>query len=105
MRTYTKSLNTSGVNEQYQVAQTVNSVLNGKTNNVNDVTLTASSATTTLTNPLITPDSHISFTPLTANAAAALAGLYVSARGAGTATLTHANNAQVDKSFTYCVIG
>ncbi len=105
MRTYTKALNTSGVNQPYQVAQTVNALAKGKSNNVEDVTLTASSATTILNNPLITPDSHISFTPLTANAAAALAGLYVSARTAGTATLTHANNAQVDKSFTYCVIG
>ena len=55
----------------------------GKTNNVGDVTLTASSTTSTLTDANITPNSHIAFTPTTANAVTAAAGLYVSARDNG----------------------
>ena len=44
-------------------------------------------------------------TDQTANAAAAIATTYVSARGNGTVTLTHTNDAQTDKIFTYLVIG
>ena len=77
----------------------------GKTNNVGDVTLTASSTTTTLTDANLTPNSHIAFTPRTANAATAKAGLYVSARDNGTATLTHANSANADQIFTFAIFG
>lgn len=104
-RPYTTAVNPTGKNVVWALSQAVNQILKGRTNNVGDVTLTANSATTTLLNPLITPDSHISLRALTANAAAALGGLYVSARAAGTATLTHANNAQVDKTFTYTIHG
>jgi hypothetical protein len=105
MRPYTRAPNPTGKNPEWVVPQAVAALLNGKGNNIGDVTLTANSATTTLLNPLITPSSHISFSPLTLNAAAAIAGLYVSARAAGTATLTHANNAQTDRHFTYTVDG
>lgn len=77
----------------------------GKTNNVGDVTLTASSTTTTLTDVNLTPNSHIAFTPTTANAATAMAGLYVSARDNETATLTHASSANADQTFTYAIFG
>ncbi len=105
MRTYTKALNTSGVNQDYQIAQTVNSSLRGKTNNVSDITLTQSSTTTVITDPLITTDSHIDITALTANAAAALVGWWVSSRAAGTATITHTLNANADLECTYTVTG
>jgi hypothetical protein len=83
----------------------------GKLNCTGVVVLQAGSATTTLTDPLITYTSTILFMPTTANAAAALAGLYVtdtlsgSGGAAGTATLRHANNAQTDREFRYVVIG
>jgi hypothetical protein len=70
-----------------------------------EVTLTASSTTTTLSDTRIGPSSHISLTPLSSSAAGALSGLYVSARGDGTATLTHASTAAVDKTFSYTVTG
>ncbi len=69
------------------------------------VTLRASQTTTTLTDTRIGPDSVIALTPLTANAAGALGGLYVSDRVAGSATLTHASTVAVDKTFAYAVIG
>lgn len=81
------------------------SVIDGKSNNVGDVTLTASATTTTLTDPLIGPESFIDFMPQTANAVAAKANLYVSSRGNGTATLTHASSANADQAFSYLVVG
>lgn len=79
--------------------------IDGKLNNVTDVTLTASSTTTTITDPRIGPDSHLSFTPTTATAATAAGGLYVSARDTGTATVTHASTADTDKTFTLAIVG
>ena len=94
-----------------RLARAINGLLQGKMNAVTTVTLTANSATTTLTDDRITPKSFIGFMPTTANAAAALANLYVSNRMStngtviGNATLTHANNAQTDRTFTVLIIG
>lgn len=94
-----------------RLARAINGLLQGKMNAVTTVTLTANSATTTLTDDRITPKSFIGFMPETANAAAALANLYVSNRMStngtviGNATLTHANNAQTDRTFTVLIIG
>jgi hypothetical protein len=87
------------------LANSVNGMLQGKTLNIGTVTLTANSATTAMTDSRIGPKSFIGFMPQTANAAGAVSGLYVTARGDGVCTLNHANNAQSDKTFTYVVIG
>ena len=85
----------------------VNNIMRGKTNNVAEVTLTASAASTVVTNLVAGPDSCILFMPLTANAAAAMAAgtMYVSAQDKQEFTITHANNAQTDRSFRYIVVG
>lgn len=88
-----------------QVAEVVNQMMDGKTNNTGTVTLRASQTTTTLADLRIGVNSVILFMPTTANAAGALSSLFVSARGNQTATLTHASNTQTDKTFAYCVIG
>lgn len=88
-----------------QISTAANLGLQGKLNSTGTKTLTASSATTTLDDYYITPDSVILFMPTTANAAAAMTNLYVSSRGSGTATLTHTNNAQTDRDFSYVVLG
>lgn len=89
------------------LAQAVRNILDGKINATGTVTLTASSATTTLSDRRIGPDSVILFMPTTANAAAEVGagGLYVSARTDESATITHANNAQTDRTFGYAVLG
>ncbi len=69
------------------------------------VTLTANSATTTLSDRRIGANSYIDFMPTTDNAATAMANLNVSSRGKQTATLTHANTADTDKTFEYVVLG
>lgn len=87
------------------VFEVVNSLRDGKVNSTGSVTLTASSATTTVADLRAGQDSVILFMPTTANAAAAVGGLYVSARGKQSFTLTHANNAQTDRTFAYVVLG
>jgi hypothetical protein len=89
------------------VSLVVNGIMNGKINATGEVTLTASATSTTVTEARAGSDSVILFTPTTANAAAeqGAGGMYVSANGKQTFTITHANNAQTDRTFRYAVIG
>lgn len=88
-----------------KIAEVANSVRDGKINATGTVTLTVSAATTTLSDKRITPNSKILFMPTTSNAASGITALYVSARTAESATLTHANNAQTDRTYGYAVLG
>lgn len=89
-----------------RIAQTVNQTLRGEINTLGSVTLAVAPATTTvISSSRITPDTAIFMMAKTANAAAALGGLYVSAVAAGSLTLTHAANAAVDRTFDYHLIG
>jgi len=76
---------------------------------VTELTLTANVATSTLTWKGLSPQSVVVFDPKTANAAAELYGgtLYVltANRGNDVWTVTHANNAQTDRTFQIAVIG
>jgi hypothetical protein len=98
-------INPDDVEHRRQIVRAINDILQGKLNATNSITLTANSATTTLTDARISANSYIGFQPTTANGAAALGGLYVSAQQKGSATLTHTNNAQTDKSFKILIIG
>jgi hypothetical protein len=90
-----------------RMARVLHGVMNGKTNNQGTVTLAVGSATTALEDPRIGPESVVLLMPATASAAAELGNgtLYVSSRGDGAATLSHASNAQDDRTFGYAVIG
>lgn len=72
-----------------------------------EVTLTANAASTTVTSTreVVSPDSVLHFDALTAHAAAELAagGMYVlgANRRAGSFDITHANNAQTDRTFRW----
>jgi len=88
-----------------RLSDAINNILQGKTNNRGSITLTASSATSTLSDKRIGADSVILLQPTTANAAAELATLYFGTPGDGSVTINHANNAQVDRTFKYVVIG
>ena len=91
------------------LVRVVNNLLIGKTNNVISVTLTINVATTTVAGAgyPIGPNSFIGFMPTTANASAEIGAgtLYVSARGKNTMTITHANNANADRTFAVVIIG
>ena len=90
-----------------EISQVVNNILDGKLNSTGSVTLTASAASTAVTDYRAGYDSVVLFMPTTANAAAeqAAGGFYVSSRGKQTFTITHANNTQTDRTFDYIVIG
>lgn len=95
------------VEHRRKIAQTANLAVQGKLNAVTQVTLTAGSTTTTFIDSRIGATTGIFFSPLSANAAAALSGLWVNPalQKAGQATLTHANTATVDRTFNVLLIG
>lgn len=90
-----------------QLVEALREIYNGKSLAIGSVTLAASSATTAVTDYRVGTDSVISFMAKTANAAAEVGagGMYVSARGKQTFTITHANNSQTDRHFDYSVQG
>lgn len=92
-----------------KLAATANLALAGKLNAVNELTLTAGAATTVLTDARLSANSFIGLMPKTANAAAELGNgtLYIAdaTRNTGSATITHANNAQTDRTFQVLIIG
>lgn len=104
-----RGVNPNGGSDVRTTALAINQILAGKLNAVTDVTLTANQATTVIEDPRIGVNSYLDFDPLTANAATEKeAGtLYVLAanRIKGQATITHANNAQTDRSYKLLIIG
>ena len=86
------------------IAASVRNIMDGKINTVGSVTLTASVASTTITDSRIGPNSAVTLTATTANAAAALATTYVTA-GEGSAVITHANAVSTDRTFKYVILG
>jgi hypothetical protein len=88
------------------VAEIVNGIMNGKTNNTGKLTLTQSATSTQIIDSRIGGDSVILFMPLNNHAADELAHghMYVSARSQGSATVTHGNH-NSDMNFAYVVIG
>ena len=88
-----------------RITTAIRSMAEGRSLAVGTVTLTASAATTVVTFMNCSQNSKIFLSPTTANAAAAVATTYVSSVGNGTFTLTHANNAQVDRTFGFVALG
>lgn len=95
----------SATPEPREISERVNALLRGKSNNVTTVTLNAGATTTTLTDSRIGVNSFIGLTARTANAATATGNVYVSAKTNGSATLTHSNTADADKTFDVVIIG
>jgi hypothetical protein len=81
----------------------------GKFDCTKEFTLTANAATSTLTDYRLSPQSYVGFDPRTANAATEKAAgtLYAltANRGDGAWTITHANNAQNDRTYTVVILG
>ena len=91
------------------LANAINGLLDGRVESNSSLTLTASAASTVVTDRRVGKDSVILFMPLTANAATELYGatMYVSAIAPRDSqfTITHANNSQTDRNFRYIVLG
>lgn len=91
-------------NYMTQLVNVINNIMQGKMNITGDVTLTASAATTTVTDPRVSPNTAVDLMPTTANAATAKASAWIVV-GEGSFVIHHANNAQTDKTFRYTLLG
>lgn len=78
--------------------------MNGKTNNVFDVTLATGTAVTTLSYPLIGPDSYIHAVP-TNTYAATLTGVWVDAQTQGAAIIRHSASVSLVAALRVLVVG
>jgi len=83
----------------------INQIMRGRINATQDITLTVSATTTTITDSRIGPKSFIGFMPQTANAKTALANIYVTGRTKGSATINHASSVNTDQTFTCLILG
>lgn len=90
-----------------KIVQGVRELFQGRSNAVGTLTLEDGAASTTVTAINCGQDSKVFLTPTTANAAAEVGAgtLYVSSVASGAFTLTHANNAQTDRTFVYVCLG
>lgn len=88
-----------------QAERTINELLKGRANNVGEVTLDANTTTTTISDIRIKLSMTAVLIPRTANAAAAMTNVYISAVADGSITLTHSNTATVDRTFDYVLHG
>lgn len=87
------------------IARAVNLLLKGKVNAVTTLTLNVSATSTTLTDDRVGPASHIALTPLTSSATALDIAPYVSARGKGSATISHGSSPASDLNFSVLILG
>ena len=100
-----RTLPVNGSDDPREVARVIRNLVDGKVNSTGTVTLTASTTTTTVSDQRAGGDSVILLMPRTANAATAASTTYVSARAKQSFTLTHANNAQTDRTCGYAILG
>ncbi len=88
-------------------ALAIQQLAQGRSNAVGTVTLTHGAASTTVTAPTCGAGSVVLLSPTTLHAAAELAagGCYISAVANQSFTVTHANNAQTDRTFGFVCLG
>lgn len=88
-----------------EVAEAINNVFAGRIGLAGEFTLNAGVTSTTIIDNRVTTNSHISYSPNTANASAEIGAgtIYISTYANGSFTVTHANSAQTDRTFRYTV--
>lgn len=94
-----------GEKDLRKIVEVVRTTRAGKLNAVTSVTLRSGHTTTTLTDSRIGGGTFIGLSPTTATAATAMTAVYVSAKDTGSATLTHDNTADTDRTFDVLLIG
>lgn len=99
------TFSSSPVEMARQVTEWARNVIIGKLNVTLSVTLAANATSTVISDPRIGFYSAILLMPLTSDAAAALGTTYVSAQQKGQATISHANNAEADRTFRAVILG
>lgn len=90
-----------------RINSAINQLAQGRSNAVGTVTLTVSAATTVTTATNCGSGSVVVLSPKTANAATELGNgtAYISTVANGSFTITHANNAQADRTFGWVALG
>lgn len=88
-----------------RIVSAIMQIAQGRSNAVGTVTLAAGAGTTVVAFDNCSEESQVFLSPKTANASAAVSNVYVSSIGNGTFTLTHANNAQTDRTFGFACLG
>jgi hypothetical protein len=93
--------------DPYKIVRAIRDLFEGRSNAVGSFTLTANAASTTVTAPNCGAGASVLAFPRTANAAAELGNgtLYIGTVGNGAFVVTHANNAQTDRTFHYAAFG
>jgi hypothetical protein len=90
-----------------RIVMVINQLAQGRSNAVGTFTLTAAAASTVVTAPACGSESTVLYMPTTANASAEIGAgtIYIGTVANGSFTVTHANNAQVDRTYRYVCIG
>ena len=91
--------------DQTKINRAIQQLEQGRLNVTGVCTLAPGATTTTVKAPNCGGRSQVLLTARTASAAAAFATSYVSAVSNGSFTITHANNAQTDRTFGYACLG
>lgn len=92
----------------YRIVHAVRQLIEGRSNAIGTVTLTASSTTTTVSDAVnCGADSAVFLFPQTASAAAAMTVTYIASATviAGQFIITHDSDAAVDRTFSYICLG
>jgi hypothetical protein len=99
----------SSENRLLNIVRAVRDALDGRSNAYGQFTLATGATSTTVTAPNCAPESCISLMPMTENASDEYQNgtLYIEAANitAGQFVVTHANNADADRTFRYAIQG
>ena len=91
----------------YKIVRAIRELFEGRSNAVGSFTLAAGAASTTVTAANCGAGSTVLAFAKTANAAAEVGNgtMYIGTVGNGSFVVTHANNAQTDRTFLYAAFG
>lgn len=91
--------------DQTKINRAIQQIEQGRLNVTGTCLLTPSATTTVVKAANCGAGSKVQLTATSANAAAATASTFISAVANGSFTITHANNAQTDRTFGFACLG
>lgn len=89
----------------WRIVQAIIQLVNGRHNSSGQISLSINTTTTVVTAPNCSKGASPVLFPMTAHAAAALGTSWISSIDDGSFTLTHANNTQADRTFSWIATG
>jgi len=93
-----------GTTDLKSIIRSLMQLASGRSNATGTVTLAANATSTLVNDQNCAAGSAIQLMPMTADAAAALSGIFIAASN-GSFVINHASNAQTDRQFTYAIHG